>query len=336
MVNPEYASLVPELSPEECESLKQSIKEANGLYVPIIANEDGIILDGHHRFKACQELGIEPKIIFREFKDKLEEKHFVVDCNLRRRHLNKFQRTELALKSKPILEAIGKGNESLGGKGDRNLTPVGRINDKIGKMAGVSRDTVMRVEKILQNNRISDKIKENLRSGTLSINEGHEIVEQDQEGQSLYQKCRKAADELNKSTAEIVNLPERSKEDRERLRADGLEKSIAEILKPFRNNFEKELELYKAYAAFLFWYEYRQNKNDIETVASKTLREIVNLGIEDGMQTIPCKKIEQILLHAAIENKVDVDKIRNSKVIQTQLGSLHREQEAWDSGLPIN
>jgi ParB-like chromosome segregation protein Spo0J len=57
MVNPEYASLVPELSPEECESLKQSIKEANGLYVPIIANEDGIILDGHHRFKACQELG---------------------------------------------------------------------------------------------------------------------------------------------------------------------------------------------------------------------------------------------------------------------------------------
>lgn len=28
-INPEYASLVPELSPEEFESLKQSIKKAN-------------------------------------------------------------------------------------------------------------------------------------------------------------------------------------------------------------------------------------------------------------------------------------------------------------------
>ena len=57
-INPEYASLVPELSPEEYESLKQSIKE-KGLYVPIIVNQDGIVLDGHHRFKACQELGIQ-------------------------------------------------------------------------------------------------------------------------------------------------------------------------------------------------------------------------------------------------------------------------------------
>jgi ParB-like chromosome segregation protein Spo0J len=200
-INPEYASLVPELSPEEFESLKQSIKEANGLYVPIIVNQDGIILDGHHRYKACQELGIEPKTTVREFSDKLEEQLFVIECNLIRRQLNNFQRTELALKSKPILEAIVKGNESLGGKGDRNLTPLGRVDDRIGELAGVSRDTVRKVEKILENKRISDKIKEDLRSSQLSINEAYEMVEQDQEGQTLYQKCRKAADELNKSAA---------------------------------------------------------------------------------------------------------------------------------------
>jgi ParB/RepB/Spo0J family partition protein len=90
-INPEYASLVSELSPEEFESLKQSIK-ANGLYVPIIVNQDGIILDGHHRYKACQELGIEPKTIGRESKDKLEEQLSVIECNLNRRQLNNFQR----------------------------------------------------------------------------------------------------------------------------------------------------------------------------------------------------------------------------------------------------
>ena len=71
--NQEYASLVPQLSKEEYESLKQSIKE-NGLWVPIVVNNDGVILDGHHRYKACQELGIkiEPyKMVRKEFEDKL-------------------------------------------------------------------------------------------------------------------------------------------------------------------------------------------------------------------------------------------------------------------------
>jgi ParB-like nuclease domain len=327
-INPEYASLVPELSPEEFESLKQSIK-ANGLYVPIIVNQNGIILDGHHRYKAFQELGIEPNTIVREFRDNLEEHLFVIECNLIRRQLNNFQRTELALKSRPILEAIVKGNESLGGKGDRNLTPLGRVDDRVGKIAGVSRDTVRKVVKILENKRISDNIKEDLRIGKLSINEVYEMVEQDEEGQSLYQKFRKAADELNKSDAEIDNLPERTKEEKERLRAEGEEKLRIETIKPFRNYFENIIEFGKAYAAFFFWIEYRENKNnDIESVASEILKEIVRLSMEDGMQTLPWHQIEQMLHHAVIENKVNVNKIRNSKAIQDQLELLRREQEA--------
>jgi ParB-like chromosome segregation protein Spo0J len=318
-VSPEYASMVPEQSPQEYESLKQSIKE-DGLYVPIIVNQNGIILDGHHRYKACQELGIEPKTIVKEFEDKLDEQLFVIDCNLIRRQLNNFQKTELALKSKPVLEAIVKRNESLGGKGGRNLTPVGRVDERIGERAGVSRDTVRKVEKILGDKRIPDKIKEDLRLGNLSINEAYEIVELNQEGQSFYQKFLKAVDELNKSSAEIDNLPERTKEEKERLREQGEEKLVAEIIKPFRNYFEKNLEYVKAYAAFSFWIKYRENKNyDVESVASQTLKEIVRLGIEDDMQTLPWQAIQKILHHAAIENKINVDKIRDSKAIQAQL-----------------
>ena len=59
-VNEEYDKLVPLLSSEEYESLKESIKE-NGLWLPILCNSEGIILDGHHRFRACIELGIKTK-----------------------------------------------------------------------------------------------------------------------------------------------------------------------------------------------------------------------------------------------------------------------------------
>ena len=334
-INPEYASLVPELSPEEYELLKQSIKE-NGLYVPLIVNQDGIVLDGHHRFKACQELGIRnPNTVTKEFKDKLDEQLFVIDCNLKRRQLNNFQRIELALKSKSILAEIAKNHEKAGVKLDPSQDLVmGRqgVSGEIGKLAGVSHETVRKVEKILASESITDKVKQDLRLGKVSINEAYKIVELDQEHQSLhqslYQKYLKAFEELKRSSAEIHNRPERTKEETERLRAQGEEKLYAETIKSLRNYFEKSIECYKVYAAFYFWYEYRIYKNsDIESAASQTLKEIVTLGTEDEIQTFPWQMIEKILYHAAVENKINDDKIRDSKVIQAQLELIRREQE---------
>src|SRR5215208_4170992 len=51
-IDEEYSRLVYQLLKSDYEILKQSIKE-NGLYTPIVINQDGIILDGHHRYKAC-------------------------------------------------------------------------------------------------------------------------------------------------------------------------------------------------------------------------------------------------------------------------------------------
>ncbi len=134
---------------------------------------------------------------------------------------------------------------------------------------------------------------------------------------------------MKRSSAEIDNQPERTKEETERLKAQGTEKLYAETTKPYINYFEKRLEYDKAYAAFYFWTEYRADKNsDIESAASKTLKEIVRLGLENGMQTLPWQTIEKILYHAAAENKINADKLRDSKVIQAQLELIRREQEA--------
>jgi hypothetical protein len=115
-----YASLIPELSPQEYESLRQSIKE-NGLYFPIVVNQNGTILDGHHRNRACKELGIIPEILIRESKGKQDEWLFIINSNLKRRQLNSFQRTQVALKSKPILTEIARNNMSAVGKGSKSL-----------------------------------------------------------------------------------------------------------------------------------------------------------------------------------------------------------------------
>jgi hypothetical protein len=195
-INNEYASLIPELTKEECESLKESIKQI-GIWVPLIVNQDGVLLDGHHRYKACKELGIvEPPYIVKEFNNKYDEKLFVIDCNLKRRQLNNFQKVELALKGKPILVEIAKNNMLAGARGDRNLTPLGRVDEQIGMLAGVSHDTVRKVERILlqyrlagagegagegegeimHKNRVGEIIIQKLRTGEKSINQAYESI----------------------------------------------------------------------------------------------------------------------------------------------------------------
>ena len=116
ITNNEYTSLVPVLSTQEYETLKQSIKE-DGLYVPIILNQDGILLDGHHRYKACQELGKEPRILVREFDDPLLEKEFIIEVNRNRRHLTPFQRIELEYNLEIIENEVGKAKKRMSDAG---------------------------------------------------------------------------------------------------------------------------------------------------------------------------------------------------------------------------
>jgi ParB-like chromosome segregation protein Spo0J len=86
-INEEYQNLAPPYTEQDYQSLKQSIKE-RGQLIPITTNSGGVILDGHHRYRACQELGRECSFEEKDFEAELVEKLFVIDSNLKRRHLN--------------------------------------------------------------------------------------------------------------------------------------------------------------------------------------------------------------------------------------------------------
>lgn len=54
----EIYQVLPSMAPEQFEALKADIAE-RGVLVPIDVDEDGHILDGHYRYRACVEFGIE-------------------------------------------------------------------------------------------------------------------------------------------------------------------------------------------------------------------------------------------------------------------------------------
>lgn len=87
--------VMPPLSGEEYSELKSDIQK-RGVMVPIEFDEDGNVLDGHHRLKICEELGITdyPKIVRNGMSEEQKRTH-ARKLNMARRHLNSEQKREL-------------------------------------------------------------------------------------------------------------------------------------------------------------------------------------------------------------------------------------------------
>ena len=87
----EKYQVMPSMPPEQFEALKADIAE-RGVLVPIDVDEDGHILDGHHRYRACTELGIAdfPTIV-RPGLTEEERRIFARKSNMLRRHLSRKQ-----------------------------------------------------------------------------------------------------------------------------------------------------------------------------------------------------------------------------------------------------
>lgn len=163
----EYEQLVPPLTPIEFINLKQSIKESNGNIIPILVNREGIIVDGHHRYRACKELGFEPNVEVKGFDDPLAEKEFVIEINVKRRQLNNFQLSMLAYKLEDIYKERAKIRQlsKLKDVKDKLLSPltqfcangnreeeseVGKVSEIVAKKTGLSSRTYEMAKTIIK------------------------------------------------------------------------------------------------------------------------------------------------------------------------------------------
>lgn len=187
-VNPDYEDLCTPLILEEYRSLKDSIRE-HGLWKAIEVNEDGEILDGHHRYKACNEVGRPwniPDPIVKRFDTKVEEKIYVKETNLLRRQLNDYQKVEMYRSLEPLyVERAKRRHEAtipIKGQKGFQLNPQidnlmlapngthaekGKSIDLIAKKAGVSARTYYRAKAIQDKG--SEALKRLVKTGQKTI-----------------------------------------------------------------------------------------------------------------------------------------------------------------------
>jgi len=169
---PELKNLLPPLSKKEYAGLEKDIIK-NGCLSAIIAWNETIV-DGHNRYEICQKHGISFEVKQMEF-DALDDAQFWAwEHQEHRRNLTQYQRTELALKFKPQIEKRARERQR-GGKGgillkqnSAEATKECNTRDEIARLAGVSKDTVSRVEFL--DKHADEETKEKLRQGKTTIN----------------------------------------------------------------------------------------------------------------------------------------------------------------------
>jgi hypothetical protein len=107
----EQYQLLPPLTDEEYGALKEDIRQ-NGIIVPVIVDENGVVLDGHHRVKIAKELGItDYDVKIRRYEDEDGKIEDAIKLNLARRQLSRDQKQSLAADLRArgwTLERIGE------------------------------------------------------------------------------------------------------------------------------------------------------------------------------------------------------------------------------------
>jgi ParB-like chromosome segregation protein Spo0J len=86
--------VMPDLAPDEYEALKSDIAK-RGIQIPVLIDQAGDIVDGHHRFRIATELGIVCPTELCQAKTDADKRSLAIALNLARRHLTREQREQM-------------------------------------------------------------------------------------------------------------------------------------------------------------------------------------------------------------------------------------------------
>lgn len=176
----ELSIAFPDMPAAQFKRLAEDIRE-NGLRHPIVLFE-GRILDGRHRYRACIEVGVEPR--FEQFAGD-DPVSFVTSENAARRHLTESQlayavsamaeyERRKARERMSVAGAIGGAS-----KGSANvhhpIQGAGRTADKLAAKAGIGSRTVSKAIKVREKG--TEELKAAVAAGEIALHQAEKIVQ---------------------------------------------------------------------------------------------------------------------------------------------------------------
>jgi len=199
----ELEALIPPLTTEEYKQLERNILE-EGIRDPLVT-WNGILVDGHNRYRIAQEYDIDYVTVEKEFADMNAVKEWMVNNQLGRRNLPEFVRGELLSYVRNLLRDVGK--EKLieigktygeGHKKEEGLSIIDKAShdtrkifaDKLGWSEGKTGmfDVVTK--------KAPEELKAKLRTGELSINQAYKEVKKEEKKAERVELIQKQIEDI--------------------------------------------------------------------------------------------------------------------------------------------
>jgi len=218
-IDPEFKKLIPPLSEEEFCQLEENII-TDGCRDAIVLWQ-GIIIDGHNRHEICTENCIDFKTVEKEFESREDVIIWIINNQFGRRNIIPYIRGRLALRLKEEIAKKAKENQLSGLKQFKEEpepedSTVCQNSDKreeqkpapidtkkeVAKAAGISHDTISRIEKIEK--QATPEVKKKLESGDLSINQAYNDIRSEEKKKAREQQI----EEVKKKILEEPEPPE--------------------------------------------------------------------------------------------------------------------------------
>jgi N6-adenosine-specific RNA methylase IME4 len=206
----ELQTLIPPLSNEEFKQLERNILE-EGIRDPLIT-WNGILIDGHNRYRIAQEHDINYETLEKEFENIFLVKVWMIYNQFGRRNLSNYQRSVLALQLEDVFKEKAKENLILSGENFGKGSPILAnpieiksidTRKEISKVANVSHGTLDKV-KVIQSN-ATPEVKARLNTGAMSINEAYKEIKKEEKIQERKELIEKQIKDI-----EDGHLPELS------------------------------------------------------------------------------------------------------------------------------
>ena len=200
--------LLPDLPADDYQRLKGDIA-ARGLMVPIEVDEHGQILDGHHRKKACDELGLPVRTVVRSGLLEHEKRLHAVALNMNRRHLTDAQKALIGESIEPdIAERARLRQAMLNGRSNAELSDncneaQGKSVDQVATQVGLgSGQTYRRHKKVFERVRnVAPELLDRAAAGDVSMRDLRKEVR-------TLERRAKADDIAATPTPELTTLTE--------------------------------------------------------------------------------------------------------------------------------
>lgn len=184
-IDPEFEALIPPLTQDEFNQLRENILEVNEVYDPLITWQ-GLLIDGHNRWRIIQE---NPEVTYKTieviFYDRNEAKLWIINNQLGRRNLEKSDAIDLAEKRAEVTAQMAKEKQlsTLKQNKDRSIqmdktdkTPI-NTQKEIAKTAGVSAGTVARYQEVKKK---APELVPKIKSGEMTIGGAYKAVKEEE------------------------------------------------------------------------------------------------------------------------------------------------------------